>query len=93
MPAFQRPESKNAATTLTWMAMILGSLFLGVSVLAHHLRPYPSEQVTVFAQMGKQVFGDNFIFWVLQLATAGDPDAGRQHRVRRLPAPVVDHRP
>jgi amino acid transporter len=71
VPAFKRPESKNAATTLTWMAMILGSLFLGVSILAHHLRPYPSEQVTVFAQMGKQVFGDNFIFWVLQLATAG----------------------
>jgi hypothetical protein len=42
-----------------------------VSILAHHLRPYPSEQVTVFAQMGKQVFGDNFVFWVLQLATAG----------------------
>jgi amino acid transporter len=71
VPAFKRPESKNAATTLTWMAMILGTLFLGVSILAHHLRPYPSDKVTVFAQMGKQVFGDNFIFWVLQLATAG----------------------
>ncbi len=53
------------------MATILGVLFLGVSILAHHLRPYPSEQVTVFAQMGKQVFGDNFVFWFLQLATAG----------------------
>jgi amino acid transporter len=71
VPAFQRPESKNAATTLTWMATILGTLFLGVSILAHHLHPYPSEQITVFAQMGKQVFGDNFVFWVLQLATAG----------------------
>jgi amino acid transporter len=71
VPAFRRPESKNAATTLTWMAIILGTLFLGVSVLAHHLEPYPSEQITVFAQMGKQVFGDNFVFWFLQLATAG----------------------
>jgi hypothetical protein len=71
VPAFRRPESKNAAATLTAMALILGILFLGVSILAHHLEPYPSEQVTVFAQMGKQVFGDNFIFWVLQLATAG----------------------
>jgi amino acid transporter len=71
VPAFQRPESKNAATTLVWMATILGTLFLGVSILAHHLHPYPSEQITVFAQMGKQVFGDNFVFWVLQLATAG----------------------
>jgi amino acid transporter len=71
VPAFRRPESKNAAATLVWMAFILGSLFLGVSVLAHHLHPYPSEDITVFAQMGKQVFGDNFVFWFLQLATAG----------------------
>jgi amino acid transporter len=71
VPAFRRPESKNAATTLGWMAFILGSTFLGVSVLAHHLRPYPSHQITVFAEMGKQVFGDNFVFWMFQLATAG----------------------
>lgn len=71
VPAFRRPESKNAATTLVWMAVILGTLFMGVSILAHHLRPYPSEQITVFAQMGKQVFGDNAVFWFLQLATAG----------------------
>jgi amino acid transporter len=71
VPAFRRPESKNAAGTLVAMAVILGTLFLGVSVLAHHLEPYPSEEVTVFAQMGQQVFGDNFVFWFLQLATAG----------------------
>jgi amino acid transporter len=71
VPAFRRPESKNAAITLTWMAAILGSLFFGVSVLAHRLHPYPSHEVTVFAQMGQEVFGDNFLFWVLQLATAG----------------------
>jgi amino acid transporter len=71
VPAFRRPESKNAATTLVWMATILGVLFLGVSVLAHHLRPYPSHDVTVFAQMGQQVFGNNAVFWFLQVATAG----------------------
>jgi amino acid transporter len=70
VPAFRRRESHNAAITLTWMASILGGLFLAVSILAHHLRPYPSEKVTVFAEMGKQVFGNNFIFWFLQLATA-----------------------
>ena len=70
VPAFRRPESKNAANTLVWMATILGTLFLGVSILAHHLEPFPSDKITVFAQMGKQVFGDNFVFWFLQLATA-----------------------
>jgi amino acid transporter len=71
VPAFQRPESRNAANTLVWMAVILGTLFMGVSILAHHLEPYPSEHQTVIAQMGLQVFGDGPIFFVLQLATAG----------------------
>ena len=40
VPAFKKPESKNAATTLVWMGVILGSCFFGVSVLASHLKPY-----------------------------------------------------
>src|SRR3954471_24100725 len=69
VPAFQKPEAKNAATTLTWMAMILGSLFLGVSVLAHRLHPYPSESETVISQMGRAVFGGGLVYWILQFST------------------------
>ncbi|HEV7720503.1 MAG TPA: amino acid permease, partial [Iamia sp.] len=29
VPAFRRPESKNAAATLVWMGVLLGGLFLG----------------------------------------------------------------
>jgi len=71
VPAFRRPESRNAARTLVWMAVILGSLFMGVSVLAHRLHPYPSEDQTAFAQMGQAVFGNGPVFLFLQLATAG----------------------
>jgi len=70
VPAFRRPESKNAAATLTWMAVILGVLFLGVSVLAKQLHPYPSHDQTVLAQMGLLVFGNGAVFFVLQIATA-----------------------
>jgi amino acid transporter len=70
VPAFRRPESKNAANTLVWMAVILGTLFLGVSILARHLHPYPSERQTALAQMGIQVFGNHAIFFVLQISTA-----------------------
>jgi hypothetical protein len=52
------------------MAIILGTLFLGLSVLARHLEPYPSHDQTVIAQMGLQVLGDGFPFFVLQIATA-----------------------
>lgn len=70
VPAFRRPESKNAATTLMFMGLILGSLFFGVSVLAHHAHPYPSEQQTVFSQMGLLVFGNGPLYLILQIATA-----------------------
>ena len=71
VPAFRRPESKNAATTLTSMGFILGTLFLGVSVLAHHLAPYPTHEETVISQLGRAVFGVGPLHTLLQFATAG----------------------
>jgi amino acid transporter len=52
------------------MGVLLGSLFFGISVLAHRLQPYPSHDRTVIAQIGLQVFGDGFLFVFLQFATA-----------------------
>lgn len=71
VPAFRKPAAKNAATTITVMGVILGTLFLGAAILAHHIRPVPNEEVTVMAQMGGIVFGKgNFFFFLLQAATA-----------------------
>ena len=92
VPAFRRPESKNAANTLVIMAVILGTLFFGVSVLAHHLHPYPSEEQTVIAQMGLLVFGNGSDLLRAPGRHGADPHPGGQHRVRRLPPAVVDHR-
>jgi amino acid transporter len=70
VPAFRRPESKNAAATLVWMGVLLGTMFLGISILAHRLQPYPSHDRTVIAQLGLQVFGNGALFVFLQFATA-----------------------
>ncbi|HUR24140.1 MAG TPA: amino acid permease, partial [Acidimicrobiales bacterium] len=70
VPAFRKPEARNAANTLVWMAAILGSLFFGVSVLAHRLQPYPTHHETVLSQMSRVVVGDGPYYWVLQFATA-----------------------
>jgi hypothetical protein len=71
VPAFRRPESKNAAATLVWMGIILGTLFMGVQILAHRLGPYPSEKTTVMSQLGTAVFGSGTVLYViLQFATA-----------------------
>src|SRR4051794_37334533 len=70
VPSFRRPAAKNAAATLVWMGVLLGTLFFGVSVLAHRLHPYPSQDRTVIAQLGLQVFGNGPVFVFLQIATA-----------------------
>lgn len=69
VPAFRRPESRNAATTLTWMAVILGSLFLGLSILASRLHPFPTHDETVISQMARALFGQSAFYWVVQLST------------------------
>ena len=76
VPAFKKPEPRNAATTLVWMAVILGSSFFGLSVLAQHLQPLKDEEGlikdTVLAQMAEQVYGGrNIFFFVTQFATFG----------------------
>ncbi|MET0420553.1 MAG: APC family permease, partial [Acidimicrobiia bacterium] len=70
VPMFRRPEAKNAAATMVWMGVVLGTLFMGVSVLAHRLHPYPSHARTVIAQLGLAVFGNGPVFLLLQFATA-----------------------
>ena len=71
VPAFRKPQAKNAATTLTVMAFILGTLFFGVSLLASRLHPFPTHDETVISQMGRVVFGEGIFHSVLQFATAG----------------------
>jgi amino acid transporter len=71
VPAFRKPESKNAAATLVWMGVILAVFFFGISVLANHLQPTVSEDETILSQMAGAVFGNGtFMYFVLQASTA-----------------------
>jgi amino acid transporter len=69
VPAFQPPEAKNAARTLTIMGFVLGTLFLGVSILGKFVQPVPTHDETVVSQMGRVVFGDGVIHVFLQIVT------------------------
>jgi amino acid transporter len=70
VPAFRKPRSRNAATTLVIMAAILGIGFFGVSALAAHLKPVPDATNTVLSSMAEQAFGGrNVLFFLLQAAT------------------------
>ncbi len=76
VPAFEKPEAKNASKTLMWMAVILGTSFFGLSVLAQEIQPLKDHEgeikITVLAQMAEQVYGGrNIFFYITQFATFG----------------------
>src|SRR5438105_831800 len=64
IPIFLKPEPRNAAITLTWMAVILGSLFLGITLLAmtYAVEAQPSGDPTVIAKIALHVFSGPLIF-------------------------------
>ena len=71
VPSFRKPEARNASMTLAIMAGILGTCFIGVSVLAAHLHPLRGENdPTGIALMAEHIYdGKSFLFWITQLAT------------------------
>jgi hypothetical protein len=71
VPAFKPPEPRNAAKTLTVMAILLAILFVGITWLASALGIVPSEEVTVVAELASTVFGtDSVGFYLFQTFTA-----------------------
>jgi amino acid transporter len=70
--AFKKPESRNAATTLVWMAVLLATMFLGTSVLAYLYHVHPRENETVISQFARLMFtgGMGWFYFVVQGATA-----------------------
>ncbi|HEY6040537.1 MAG TPA: APC family permease [Anaerolineae bacterium] len=69
--AFKPPESRNAARTLTVMAVLLGIFFLGISGLAWHFGIGPRAGETILSQLGRAAFGTNAMYFIFQIATMG----------------------
>jgi len=69
VPAFQPPESRNASTTLAWLAVILAAMFTGITFLAHRFGVVPVHGETVVSQVARVVFGRGFPYFLVQLST------------------------
>ncbi|MGB8861064.1 MAG: APC family permease [Ilumatobacteraceae bacterium] len=71
VPAFKKPEARNASTTLVWMGAILGTCFLGVSILATHLKPYRGEiDGNGLGLMAEYLYnGKGVMFWLTMIGT------------------------
>ncbi|MBW3083901.1 hypothetical protein KEM60_00080 [Austwickia sp. TVS 96-490-7B] len=73
--AFRTPVGPNARRTLVVMSLLLGSLVLGVSWLAHvtHAVPYTDGNPTVISQVTRAALGDStwghLGFYIVQAAT------------------------
>jgi amino acid transporter len=74
VPAFKPPEARNAATTLTAMALLLGVLFVGITFVADRFGivaiDVPTTK-TVISQVAGRVYGDgSILFYLFQTFTA-----------------------
>ncbi|WP_201292686.1 APC family permease [Cellulomonas citrea] len=77
VPSFRVPKSRNAAATLTAMAVLTIAMFVGITALAMITgvrmgdpATHP-DQITVIAQLSAAVFGNaSFGFYVVQVFTA-----------------------
>jgi amino acid transporter len=72
VPAFKKPEARNAATTLVIMAALLTTMFLGTSVLAYLYGVHPHASETVISQFARIMFTGPmaWFYYVVQIATA-----------------------
>ncbi len=66
--AFREPRSRNAARTLVFMSTVLITLFLGITLLARHIRAVPSHQETIISQLARTIFGGGSVGYLLLIA-------------------------
>ena len=70
--SFKRPEAKNAATTLVYMAVLLATLFVGISLLAFAYGKAPIDGgETLLSQIARASLGDGPLYAFFQVATMG----------------------
>ncbi len=69
VPAFKKPESRNASTTLTLMAVVMTVLILGTGTLAYALNAHPTPDESLVSILARHTFGTGPIFFVIQAAT------------------------
>lgn len=70
VPAFKRPEARNAAITMVAMGFMAMALFLGISFLGTQLQLVPSEEQSTLSQLTRAVTGNGVVYFWVQVSTA-----------------------
>ena len=76
VPAFKAPEWVNARTTLTTMGVLLGLMFLGITLVTHTLGVVPEDSTkpgyeTVISQLAHSAFGSGLAYLYVAVTTTG----------------------
>ncbi len=66
--AFREPRSRNAGITLIVMALMLGTLFLGISFLVGPIQAVPSETETVISQLARTIYNGRNLLYLATIA-------------------------
>jgi amino acid transporter len=69
VPAFKPPEAHNARVVLTWLGVLLISLFLGITYLSFDFGITPRPDETVVSQLARHVLGTGVAYYEIQLVT------------------------
>lgn len=69
VPAFEKPEAKNAARTLIVMAILMGVLFLGSIGLTQFLAVVSGPQETILSALARRLLGNGPAYFLIQIAT------------------------
>jgi len=63
--AFREPSARNASRTMTWMILLLGSMFLGITLLSHHFGVSYHHSLdpsvvgeTLLSKLAKAIYGN-----------------------------------
>ena len=69
--AFKTPRSRNAAQTLIAMSVLLGIMFIGITVLANQVHVVAGEgvQETVISQIARTLYGVSPLYYITLAAT------------------------
>lgn len=70
IPSFAKPATRNAKHVLFMLGGIILFIFGGTSILALSLHVMPVEGHTVLSQISSAVFGNTFMYYVIQLFTS-----------------------
>ena len=66
---FEKPVARNASITLYILAVMLGSLFVGITVLVYLYQIGAVENETILSQLGKNIFGVGPVYYTIQGST------------------------